>query len=128
MVDFEICNWQLKLSPALALALALDLDPCHLRGLSKAWFPLIQLRPQRPISRKYKAISVKDDCFVFVSWSWHLPCNGNQAYERHGQLGKRHARHCSRNEESFLLSTFLNFSFVFEWETALNSAVSHESK
>ena len=24
--------------------------------------------------------------FVFVSWSWHLPCNGNQALELIGHL------------------------------------------
>ena len=51
----------------------------------KVWFPLSQLRPrQRPIQSENKAISVKDDCsifnrFVFVSWSWHLPCDGNRA-------------------------------------------------
>ena len=49
------------------------------------WFPLSQLRPpQRPISSQNKAISAKDAAqpynrFVFVSWSWRLPFNGNQA-------------------------------------------------
>ena len=51
----------------------------------KAWFPLSQLQPRlQPISSQNKAIGVKEtaqpyNCFVFVSWSWRLPCNGNQA-------------------------------------------------
>ena len=60
----------------------------HLPPVLIAWFPLSQLRPrQRPISSQNKAIGVKDDYstfnrFVFVSWSWYLSCNGNQALER----------------------------------------------
>ena len=55
-------------------------------SIGKTWFPLTQLRSQQlPISSQNKAISVKDDSaqpynrFVFVSWSWRLPCDGNQA-------------------------------------------------
>ena len=63
----------------------LKISRCRSRNCLNGNQALSQVRPrQRPISSQNKAIGVKDDCstfnrFVFVSWSWHLSCNGNQA-------------------------------------------------
>ena len=75
--------------PLIAL-LWLKISRCRGRNWLKAWFPLSQLRPDNDQFRvKTKRLAWKMTAqpynrFVFVSWSWHLSCNVNQALWKPG--------------------------------------------